>query len=58
MYICIHLTIKKGAGLFLLKEFKITTDFKDKRPYPDGRDATIIMEPMFDITSIRFMDIR
>ena len=39
-------------GMNIIKEFKVIADFKDKRPYPDGRDATVILEPAFDITSI------
>ena len=38
-------------GMNVIKEFKITADFKDKRPYPDGRDAIIILEPTFDINN-------
>ena len=36
-------------GMNIIKEFKIFADFKDKRPYPDGRDATINLDPTFDI---------
>ena len=36
-------------GMNVIKEFKVVADFKDKRPKPDGRDATIYLEPMFNI---------
>jgi len=36
-------------GMNIIKEFRVTADFKDKRPDPDGRDATILLEPTFDI---------
>jgi hypothetical protein len=35
-------------GMNVIKEFKVTADFKDKRPKPDNRDATIFLEPAFD----------
>ena len=38
-------------GMNVIKEFRVTADFKDKRPEPDGRDASISLEPTFDIKS-------
>ena len=40
-------------GMNIIKEFKVIADFKDKRPYPDGRDATIILEPTFNTSNIQ-----
>ena len=34
-------------GMNVIKEFKVIADFKDKKP--DGRDATIYLEPSFNI---------
>ena len=41
--------INTGAllGMNIIKEFKVTADFQDKRS--DGRDATIYLDPAFDI---------
>jgi len=36
-------------GMNIIKEFKVIADFKDKRPKPDNRDATIFLEPAFDV---------
>jgi hypothetical protein len=36
-------------GMNVIREFKVVADFKDKRPKPDGRDATIYLEPTFQI---------
>jgi len=39
-------------GLYIIKEFKVSIDFTDKRIVGiDRRDATIVMEPTFDITN-------
>jgi hypothetical protein len=36
-------------GMNVIKEFNVKADFKDKRPVPDKRDATIYLEPTFNI---------
>ena len=36
-------------GMNVIKEFKVTANFKDKRPAPDKRDATILLDPLYDM---------
>ena len=36
-------------GMNIIKEFKVTADFQDRRS--DGRDATIYLNPAFDINN-------
>ena len=44
--------ISAVLGMNVIKEFKVIADFKDKRPKPDKRDATIFLEPAFNVNSI------
>ena len=37
-------------GMNVIKEFKVIADFKNSRPKPDRRDATIYLEPTFDVS--------
>jgi len=37
-------------GMNVIKEFNVIAKFKDKRPTPDKRDATIYMNPLFDLS--------
>jgi len=36
-------------GMNIIKEFDVIAKFKDKRPKPEKRDATIYMNPLFDL---------
>ncbi|MCL2059134.1 MAG: hypothetical protein FWH01_08790 [Oscillospiraceae bacterium] len=36
-------------GMNVIKEFNVIAKFNDKRPAPDKRDATIYMNPLFDL---------
>ena len=39
-------------GMNIIKEFDITARFKDKRTVPYKRDATIYLDPTFDLNTI------
>ena len=38
-------------GMNIIKEFDVIARFNDKRPAPDKRDATIYLDPLFDINN-------
>ena len=39
-------------GMNVIKEFNVIAKFQDKRPAPDKRDATIYLEPLFNVSDI------
>ena len=39
-------------GMNIIKEFNVIAKFRDKRPEPDKRDATIYLDPLFDSSDI------
>ena len=43
-------------GMNVIREFKVTANFKDKRPAPDKRDATIFLEPLYDLNDTVLFD--
>ena len=36
-------------GMNVIKEFDVIARFGDKRPSPDKRDATIYLDPLYDL---------
>jgi hypothetical protein len=36
-------------GMNVIKEFDVIAKFGDKRPEPDKRDATILLDPLYDL---------
>ena len=43
-------------GMNVIKEFDVIARFRDKRPAPDKRDATIYLDPLFDFSDIVSFD--
>ena len=43
-------------GMNVINEFNVIAKFKDKRPAPDQRDATIYLEPLYDLDDTVLFD--
>ena len=43
-------------GMNVIKEFDVIARFKDKRPAPNKRDATIYLEPLFSLNDTASFD--